>query len=224
MHGAHYTVLVIPHYERQKGGGGGGGLYHYICTGRSNSLPKCQVFDLYLVTFLFSIYHSCRCHPRVSKIRSLRPQVKLRPRALIYIFMWGASPSCLIIYPTTYQRTMNTETLQHIQENIALLSLLNREPGAPSTEKLDDYASRETAQDTSSRCIPLNREYEIAECLAFLSGTTDDPKKVTALSIEENEGGSSLVIRIATNSGVDDKLWCQFQMMAQALQTASNCG
>ena len=119
---------------------------------------------------------------------------------------------------------MNTETLQHIQENIILLSLLNREPGAPCTARLDDFASHETAQDTPIHYVPLNREYEIAECLAFLSGTTDDPKKVTALSIEENEGGSSLVIRIATNSGVDDKLWCQFQTMAKTLQTASHCG
>jgi hypothetical protein len=70
----------------------------------------------------------------------------------------------------------------------------------------------------------LNREYEIAECLAFLSGTTDNPKKVTALSIEENAGGSSLTIRIATNSGVDDKLLHQFQTMARTLQKASNCG
>lgn len=53
---------------------------------------------------------------------------------------------------------MNIETLQHIQENITLLSLLNREPGAPSTARLDDYASRETAQDTLSHHIPLNRE------------------------------------------------------------------
>lgn len=118
---------------------------------------------------------------------------------------------------------MDQETFQVVRDDAVLLSMLNKEPGVPRDLSLEEYASRQCSRDISSRVLTLQREYELAECLAFLLGTSDDPTKVAALCIQENASYPFLTIRVATNSGVSDRLLGQFQGMVGALQEAASC-
>jgi hypothetical protein len=118
---------------------------------------------------------------------------------------------------------MDTKVCETIRDATVLLSFLNKEPGEPGDSSLEEYAARQPVGETSCRSLTLQREYEIAETLAFLLGTSDDPTKVAALCIQENTSSPYLTIRIATNSGVSDCLLDHFKGMVKALQEAASC-
>jgi hypothetical protein len=60
--------------------------------------------------------------------------------------------------------------------------------------------------------------------LAFLSGISEHPGKVTALCVEEHENGNSAVIRLASNTGIDKEAQQRFESLALALEkTARSC-
>jgi len=106
--------------------------------------------------------------------------------------------------------------LEQLLAMIVLLHLLNDTPKVPSDNPIDGSS---IPDDTSStRVISLKREKELAETLAFLAAYTDDPKKVVALCIEEEEHGKAMAIRMAVNSGGLLKLQEGFQTLAEILE------
>lgn len=71
----------------------------------------------------------------------------------------------------------------HLLQKIILLQLLNRTQEKPTEKILSDSRLREGG--SSVRVFSLQREKELAESFAFLAATTDDPKKIVAVCVEE---------------------------------------
>jgi len=111
---------------------------------------------------------------------------------------------------------------QQLLAEIVLLWLLNETPIPPSENPIhDSIASNNTI---SPRVLSLKREKELAESLAFLAGITDDPKKVVALCIEEEQDGKGMTVRLAVNNGGLDNVRNGFQRFAGILQSISKKG
>ena len=88
---------------------------------------------------------------------------------------------------------------QMLGENIALLRLLGKEPGKPAKNMIPPGFWE---QGTSfPRKMTIERERDLANTLAFLSGSSNDPEKVIAVCVEEQKDGESTTIRIAANRG-----------------------
>lgn len=85
-----------------------------------------------------------------------------------------------------------------LMETITLLWTLNEVPEDPKENELPSDAA-------TSRQLTLERERSIGEILAFLSATNDDPLRVMAVCIQENQDRQTLTIRLASNTGTVQK-------------------
>lgn len=92
---------------------------------------------------------------------------------------------------------------QVLKENIVLLRKATKTPGQDQVNPLPKESNKNQAE--FERQLPIKREAELAECLAFLSGSSDDRNNVKAVCVEEQPDGLSMIIRIAANDG-DTKL------------------
>lgn len=86
-----------------------------------------------------------------------------------------------------------------IRENIALLALLGPKLRLPAENQVADAVRN----DPSSHHRSLSFKYErgIAEAFTVFLATTDNPKKVGAICVEDKRDGTGLVLRTAVNSG-----------------------
>ena len=106
-------------------------------------------------------------------------------------------------------------TCQRMTENIILLGMLsNQQAGPPSENKLP----KETI---SNRHLPIKRERDIANMLAFLSATVHDSTRVMAVCIEEYPQKNSMVIKIASNTGDLKEVKEAFERIAYILEHVS---
>jgi hypothetical protein len=81
-------------------------------------------------------------------------------------------------------------------ENIALLRLLSSVP-----EPLTQNALSVAFLDIDTERLPFQKECDIVETLAFVSGISDDPEKVTAVCIQEDIDHQGLTVVLAVNKG-----------------------
>jgi hypothetical protein len=104
---------------------------------------------------------------------------------------------------------------------IFLLHLLN-----DTLERPSDYSINEPSIHGTSltRVLSLRQEKELVEILAFLSASTDDPGKVVALCVEENQNGNALIVRMAANNGSLVNVKKGFEKMARILERAATQG
>ena len=93
---------------------------------------------------------------------------------------------------------LDLETYLKLRESIAMLYTLNKVPGAPMDNDITNYKTN--CSYMGSRSLDLLREKQLAQTLAFLIATTDDPYKVAALCLEEI-AHDSLVIKLSANHG-----------------------
>ena len=106
-----------------------------------------------------------------------------------------------------------------LRENISLLSLF---PGAPSGPKQNDLEQfKRNSNDLDRHRLTIEQERDLADNLAFLAATTDDPLKVTAVAIEESSSDSDITIRLAVNSGKIDKVQIGFENIFRLLKETS---
>lgn len=104
----------------------------------------------------------------------------------------------------------------HLLQKIILLQLLNKNQEKPSEKTLPELRLREDS--SSVRAFSLQREKQLAESFAFLAATTDDPKKIVAVCVEEDEEKRSLTVRLAINNGNLDDVKPGFERMSKILQ------
>ena len=109
--------------------------------------------------------------------------------------------------------TWDQACCQRMAENITLVQLLDSEPGDPAENELPSRL-----EDTSAYQLSLEKERTLAEHLAFLSGSTPDPHRVTAVCIEEEPSGRSLTVRMAINNGSLDREKLAFERIARILE------
>lgn len=106
-----------------------------------------------------------------------------------------------------------------LMENITLLWLLNREPEKPAENPVPQQLLKET--ESTSRRLTIERERDLVDNLAFLSASTDDPRKVMAVCVEEDQGTEGLTIRMATNKGDLERVKKGFTRIATILERAA---
>ena len=109
-----------------------------------------------------------------------------------------------------------------LMENITLLWLLNQEPERPAENTLPQHLLEET--ESTSRQLTIERERDLVDNLAFLSASSDDPGKVMAVCVEENQGTEGLTIRMATNTGDLEGVEERFTRIATVLERAAAKG
>ena len=78
-------------------------------------------------------------------------------------------------------------------ENAALLWALAEVPEKPAENSISSV-------DGEWR-LPISREIQLTEDLAYIASTTDDSNKVMAVCIEEGADKTSIVVRVASNAG-----------------------
>ncbi|KAF6227104.1 hypothetical protein HO133_008545 [Letharia lupina] len=108
---------------------------------------------------------------------------------------------------------------KELTENITLLWLLNEEPEQPAENPLPQHLLKEAG--SASRQLTIERERDLVDSLAFLSASSDDPRKVMAVCMEENQDTESLTIRMATNAGDLEPVKEGFLRMATILERAA---
>ena len=104
-------------------------------------------------------------------------------------------------------------------ENITLLQLLGSEPGEPGENEF-----RNGSEDPSGRQLSLEKERDLVDNLAFLSASTYDPHRVTAVCVEEDPSGKSLTIRMAVNRGNLDEEKRAFRGIARIMERIAQQG
>ena len=109
--------------------------------------------------------------------------------------------------------------MQSLSEDIVLLRLLTAEPSKPSRHSFVNY-DRGFSTPPDGRMLSFANERDIVDNLSFLSATSDDPEKVTALSLEEDVRSGSCTIRIAMNSHKLGGLVADLGNIARVLETA----
>ena len=84
-------------------------------------------------------------------------------------------------------------------QNVALLSLLNKEPGKPEEKPLPDKWTKEPK--TSKRQLSWAQECDLVDDLAFIVARSEEPEHVIAVCVEEHESATGMTIRLAVNRG-----------------------
>ncbi|MCJ1398606.1 hypothetical protein MMC11_001806 [Xylographa trunciseda] len=103
-----------------------------------------------------------------------------------------------------------------LAQNILILQALNKIPASPSENSLDQYASAQAC--SPARVLSLVHERRLVEILAYWASSSDDPRKVIALCIEEKNDGQAMVIRLAVNHGNLDGIEAAFNAMKLTLE------
>ncbi|KAK1048869.1 hypothetical protein LTR74_017427 [Friedmanniomyces endolithicus] len=98
-------------------------------------------------------------------------------------------------------------------ENAALMWALTETPSLPSETLAKPKAG--------SWEVDLEREKQLADDLAFLVCVWDDPTEVRAVCIEEDQNGSGITIRIATNTGDPSHTVLELQVITDVMVQAT---
>lgn len=99
---------------------------------------------------------------------------------------------------------------------ILLLYMLNQVPEHPAQHDL--YQDSDTIERNRNRILSLKHEKDLAEALVYLAASTDDPKKIVALYLEEGTDHKCLYVRMAVNNGRLDKVERTFSKLRSILE------
>ncbi len=83
---------------------------------------------------------------------------------------------------------------------IGLLYMLNEHPSLPLLEQPSSLLEK-SDKDVHGRMLSFSDEERLTGAFCFLASTTKDPRKISALCLEESVNSASLTIRIAANWG-----------------------
>ena len=101
-------------------------------------------------------------------------------------------------FKTTLKARPNMDTAP-LMQRIVLLHIMNETPQEPCENKLQLFSA--CSDESSESLLDIHHEKELVEALAFLASTTNDPRKVIAVCVEECKRDRGLVVRIAANHG-----------------------
>lgn len=107
-----------------------------------------------------------------------------------------------------------------LMEAITLLYMINQCPESPK----DNQPSKTLTNLSASYQLPLQREKEIVDNLAFLSATTNDSTRVMAVCLEQARSRKSCTIRLASNTGDLHEVVDGFNRIARILERAASKG
>ena len=108
----------------------------------------------------------------------------------------------------------------HLLHRIVLLYMLNQIPEQPAKHHLQE--AQDNLGTHSNRVLNLRHEKDLAEALVYLAASTDDPRKVVALYVEEGTDHESLYIRMAVNHGQLDRVEKTFSRLGSILESVAH--
>jgi hypothetical protein len=111
---------------------------------------------------------------------------------------------------------------RRLREAIIFLYKLDDTPEKPSENSMGDCIKRSCSPQ--GRLLTLVREKQLVETLTFLASTSDDPRKVASLCIEEDRNQRGLTIKLAANHGDLSLVKQGFEVMARILERISQRG
>ena len=103
---------------------------------------------------------------------------------------------------------------KRLVENITLLWTLCETPDQPKENEIRGGYGE-------GRQLPLDRERQLVDSVAFLSASTDNMLEVMAVGIEEDLDKTRMTIRLASNTGDLSHLTQGFNGIARTLEQAS---
>ncbi|MCJ1437405.1 hypothetical protein MMC27_006792 [Xylographa pallens] len=103
-----------------------------------------------------------------------------------------------------------------LAQDILILQALDETPVPPSENSIDHYAASHASGP--ARVLSLVHERRLVEILTYWASSSDDPKKVIALCIEENRNGQAMIIRLAVNHGNLDQVKVGLEAMKVTLE------
>ena len=110
--------------------------------------------------------------------------------------------------------TSGQEIKKRLVENITLLWTLCEVPGKP-------HENETRRGDDEGRQLPRDRERQLVDSFAFISASTDDSLRVTAVCIEEDPDKMGMTICLASNTGGLSHVTQGFNDIARTLEQAS---
>jgi hypothetical protein len=118
---------------------------------------------------------------------------------------------------------LDDQRLLELRKAISLLFMLNEIP-PQLAENPKPAPVADKAHAPARRALTLAEEERLAGVFVFLASTSTDPRKVTALCLEESSDHRALTIKLAANHGdlTDTKL--HFENIARILSAAREGG
>ncbi|KAJ4420020.1 hypothetical protein N0V82_004592 [Gnomoniopsis sp. IMI 355080] len=114
-------------------------------------------------------------------------------------------------------------------EKIVLLELISQLPGLPPDIGSQSLPREADEDDANKRVLSFRQENEIVSTLAFLSGVSNDPNHITAVSLEElpAAGGCKVLLainKLNPNSGQDvlEKVQRGFEQIFRRLSNGAS--
>ena len=101
-------------------------------------------------------------------------------------------------------------------ENAALLWALAEVPEKPTENSISNVEGEWT--------LPITREIQLTEDLAFIASSKDDSNEVMAVCMEEGADKASIVIRVASNAGDLSHMVQNLQGIADLMVQAARRG
>ena len=114
-----------------------------------------------------------------------------------------------------WQHPRHTQMLHRI----SLLHFANEIPEHPQKTPSEEKES----DPTSRRVWSLKQEKDLAEAFVYIAASTDDPRKVIAISVQE-DGANSLQVNLAVNHGRLDSVHHAFLKIGRILERVARNG
>ena len=118
--------------------------------------------------------------------------------------------------PNRHEMNEYTQARCRAAQNAALLLCLKEQPAIPQ------YGTHNT--NDGHNALSLSREMQLVEYFAFISSTKDDPNRVTAVCMEEDQDRAGMTFRVATNTGCLSEVVQQLQAVADTMMRAATRG
>ena len=108
----------------------------------------------------------------------------------------------------------------NLLHRIGLLHMLNQIPDQPAKHHLQEAEDR--LGPHRNQVLGLRHEKDLAEALVYLAASTDDPRKVVALYVEEGTDHESLYVCMAVNHGRLDRVEETFSRLGSELESVAH--
>lgn len=88
------------------------------------------------------------------------------------------------------------------RQMVALEKASGEVPSDPKVHSAQAWQKARRQGDDFKRLLPFHVEQRLADDFAFVAAAKEDPKAVSAATVEERSRGPGLVVRLAANDGV----------------------
>ena len=107
---------------------------------------------------------------------------------------------------------------------VALEKASGEVPGDPKVHSAQEWPEIISQQSDTKYQLPFLVEQRLADDLAFIAAAKEDPKAVSAATVQERSDGLGSLIRLAANDGVLPEVEDTFRAMLELLASCAHGG